>query len=255
MQNLYGDVISDVAAQIAGSVGLAGSSNIGEDFAMFEAIHGSAPDISGQNKANPSGLINGAIMMLDHIGEVEAASKIQAALLKTIEDGIHTPDIFKASSKELVGTKEFAQAVIANLGKKPTQLKTDDFSKSTQIKITPYVRKPRKEKVLQGVDLFADWQGEEMEDLVKGLKAINTDNLRLEMITNRGVKVWPEGFKETFKTDHWRCRYTNEDGKAIEKEEIIKLLQNAADHGIDAVKTENLYTFDGVRGYSLGQGQ
>ena len=68
MPNLYGDVLSDVAAQIAGSVGLAGSANIGESCAMFEAIHGSAPRIAGQNKANPSGLLQGAILMLMHIG-------------------------------------------------------------------------------------------------------------------------------------------------------------------------------------------
>ena len=92
--NLYGDVISDIAAQIAGSVGLAGSANIGEECAMFEAIHGSAPRRAGQNVANPSGLLQGAVMMLNHIGQNEVASKVQNAWLKTLEDGIHTYDIY-----------------------------------------------------------------------------------------------------------------------------------------------------------------
>ena len=123
MPNLYGDILSDVAAQITGSVGLAGSANIGEEGSMFEAIHGSAPRRAGQNIANPSGLLQGAIMMLNHIGQTDVAEKVQNAWLKTLEDGIHTYDIFKeGTSKQKVGTKEFAQAVIANLGKKPTIL-------------------------------------------------------------------------------------------------------------------------------------
>ena len=120
--NLYGDVISDIAAQIAGSVGLAGSANIGEECAMFEAIHGSAPRRAGQNMANPSGLLQGAIMMLNHIGQTEIAEKVQNAWLKTIEDGIHTYDIYKEGvSKEKVGTQEFAEAIITNLGQNPSR--------------------------------------------------------------------------------------------------------------------------------------
>ena len=122
--NLYGDVISDIAAQIAGSVGLAGSANIGEECAMFEAIHGSAPRRAGQNLANPSGILQGAVMMLNHIGKSEVAEKVQNAWLKTIEDGIHTYDIYKEGlSKQKVGTKEFAEAIIANLGAKPSHLR------------------------------------------------------------------------------------------------------------------------------------
>src|SRR5438309_2205911 len=124
MPNLYGDVLSDVAAQIAGSVGLAGSANIGEHVAMFEAIHGSAPRRAGQNLANPSGLLLGAVMMLVHIGETEVAARVHNAWLRTIEDGVHTYDIYtERMSKQKVGTKEFADAVIARLGKKPHTLK------------------------------------------------------------------------------------------------------------------------------------
>ena len=117
--NLYGDIISDITAEIGGSVGMGGSANIGKDFAMFEAIHGSAPDIAGQNIANPSGLINAACMMLVHLGLPDHALKIQNALYRTIEDGIHTGDLKSELTKEVVGTNEFADAVIARIGQKP----------------------------------------------------------------------------------------------------------------------------------------
>src|ERR1700684_2708739 len=130
MPNLYGDILSDVAAQIARSVGLAGSANIGEKCAMFEAIHGSAPRRAGQNLANPSGLLLGAVLMLVHINQPEAAEAVHNAWLRTIEDGIHTYDIYtEGVSVEKVGTKEFAEAVIARLGQKPNRLKVVSYAK------------------------------------------------------------------------------------------------------------------------------
>src|SRR6266545_3806924 len=116
MPNLYGDILSDVAAQIAGSVGLAGSANIGESCAMFEAIHGSAPRRAGQNVANPSGLLLASVMMLVHIGQPEVAGRVHNAWLKTIEDVIHTYDVYtEGTSAAKVGTREFAQAVVERL--------------------------------------------------------------------------------------------------------------------------------------------
>src|SRR5205085_10011861 len=124
MPNLYGDILSDVAAQIAGSVGLAGSSNIGMQCAMFEAIHGSAPRRANQNLANPSGLLLGGVLMLIHIGQQDVAERVHNAWLRTLEDGVHTYDIYKDGvSKQKVGTKEFAEAVVARLGQKPEILK------------------------------------------------------------------------------------------------------------------------------------
>src|SRR5436853_2537504 len=124
LPNLYGDILSDVAAQIAGSVGLAGSANIGENVAMFEAIHGSAPRRAGQNLANPSGLLLGAVMMLVHIGQVDVAERVHNAWLRTIEDGVHTYDIYKeGTSAQKAGNKEFAAAVVERLGKRPNTLK------------------------------------------------------------------------------------------------------------------------------------
>ncbi len=257
MPNLYGDVLSDVAAQITGSVGLAGSSNIGEECAMFEAIHGSAPRRAGQNVANPSGLLQGAIMMLTHIGQSEIAEKVQNAWLKTIEEGIHTYDLYKdGTSSRLVGTDEFADAVISNLGKKPGTLQSVHYEHDKQIVIPPYKRREPAHKELVGVDLFVHWQGTNPDVLAEAMKTIQFPDVVLTMITNRGIKVWPEGFSETFCTDHWRCRFKHvTTGKAIDKNDIILLLSAAQKAGIDIVKTENLYTFNGVDAYSLGQGQ
>jgi isocitrate dehydrogenase len=256
MPNLYGDIISDIAAQVTGSVGLAGSSNIGEECAMFEAIHGSAPTIANQNVANPSGLLQGAVMMLNHIGQSEIAEKIQNAWLKTLEEGIHTQDIFQDGiSKQKVGTKQFAEAIIKNLGNIPSVLKPASYANNSALYLPKYKRKPASKKDLVGIDMFVDWKGNNPNELAEKIKQIETEGIKLSMITNRGIKVWPDGFKETFCTDHWRCRLTPKPEKEINKLDIIHLLQNALEHDIDTIKTENLYAFDGKAAYSLGQGQ
>lgn len=254
MENLYGDILSDVAAQITGSVGLAGSSNIGENFAMFEAIHGSAPRRAGQNLANPSGLLLGAVMMLNHIGQNEIATKVHNAWLKTLEDGIHTYDIFKDGiSKERVGTKEFAKAVIERLGEKPGMLKAVEYKKllkkDTKKKETKKILKQRKDLV--GIDVYIDWSSGSAEDLGELLKKVSSSGLKLGFLSNRGVKVWPEGHPETFCTDHWRCRYfaTNK-GEKVNHSEVIALLDKMNDAGFDFIKTEHLYNFDGIPEYS-----
>lgn len=256
MPNLYGDVQSDVAAQITGSVGLAGSANIGEECSMFEAIHGSAPRRAGQNVANPSGLLQGAIMMLNHIGQTQVAEKVQNAWLKTMEEGIHTYDIFKEGiSKQKVGTKEFAMAVIANLGNMPSILKPVFYANNSALILPKYQRRPAKNKELVGIDVFVHWSGVDPNELAIQLQKIESKGIKLTMITNRGIKVWPDGFEETFCTDHWRCRFKPDEGVEMKKSTIIELLQNAVRENIDTIKTENLYAFDGKAAYSLGQGQ
>jgi isocitrate dehydrogenase len=256
LPNLYGDVVSDITAEISGSVGLAGSSNIGLECAMFEAIHGSAPLIAGKNIANPSGLLRGAIMMLNHIGEQEAAMKIKNAWSCTIEEGIHTTDIYKeGQSSRLVNTMEFADAVIERLGKVPQKLEAAVYDANAQITIKPYVRPVPAKKELQGVDVFVDSGSQTADELGAQLQSSN-GVLSLQMITNRGVKVWPQGFEETFCTDHWRCRFTTgNEHVSLSNQLIINLLQRLLEDGIDVVKTENLYNFNGEIGYSLGQGQ
>lgn len=254
--NLYGDVISDIAAQIGGSVGLAGSSNIGESCSMFEAIHGSAPDIAGKGIANPSGLLNGAIMMLNHLGQNDVASKIENAWLKCIEDGIHTGDIYvEGQSAKRVGTQEFAAEVIARLGQMPEKFDAISYAKSEPMILPSYQRKPLADKKLVGFDAFVHWDGTEPDDIGAQLQGIEAGKLKLNMITNRGVKVWPNGFEETFCTDHWRCRFKAEDESEVSKDDLMAVMQNAIDAGLDIVKTENLYFFNGERSFSLGQGQ
>ncbi|GAB5526341.1 MAG: NADP-dependent isocitrate dehydrogenase [Roseivirga sp.] len=256
--NLYGDVISDIAAEVAGSVGMAGSANIGMGHAMFEAIHGSAPDIAGKDIANPSGLLNGATMMLVQMGRANKAELIQNAWLKTLEDGIHTGDIYQEKrSVKKVGTKEFADAVIERLGQVPTRLRPVSYNEDVAITVN-IKEKPPKKKELVGVDVFIDWRGENRDADEIGDKLLNvasTANLKLKLISNRGVLVYPNGMEETFKTDHWRCRFTNPEGKILQNSDVIDLLNSVSAAGFDFIKTEHLYHFDGERGYSLSQGE
>jgi isocitrate dehydrogenase len=255
MPNLYGDILSDVAAQIAGSVGLAGSANIGAEVAMFEAIHGSAPRRAGQNMANPSGLLLGAVQMLVHINQAEVAQKVHNAWLRTLEDGVHTYDIYKENvSKEKVGTREFADAVIARLGQTPTQLKSADYSKAKetiQVKLRPQV--PVKMETI-GVDIFLYHENRDAQALGVALQPFTVGNLALTMITNRGVKVYPGGISETFCTDHWRCRFKSEALLSSAYTDIIELQRQLTEAGYHIIKTENLCTIDGVPAFSAGQG-
>ncbi len=263
--NLYGDIVSDITAQVAGSVGLGGSANIGDTVSMFEAIHGSAPDIAGKDIANPSGLVHAACMMLAHVGQPEVGEKILNALLRTLEDGVHTGDLYnEAYTKQKVGTKAFAQAVIERLGQKPERLHEAHLGKSTDPIKIELPEAPRTEKTLVGVDVFIDWVGETRnpDDLGHALEALAGDHLKLKMITNRGVKVYPGGMPETFCTDHWRCRFISKhsgNGKnctsSIPHSEVVQLLQRLSEDGLNFIKIENLYEIGGVRGYSLGQGE
>lgn len=253
--NLYGDIISDIMAQVAGSVGLSGSSNVGHGRAMFEAIHGSAPDIAGKDLANPCGLLHGAILMLDYLELSDYASTLEAAILKTLEEGIHTGDLYREGvSKKKVGTTEFTDHVIANLGKKPEKIEIKERNAGPiEIDVKPEARPDKK---LQGSDLFIDWDedGRNPDKLGAILNANTTDKFKLKMITNRGVKVYPDGLPETFKTDHWRCRFVSTVGD-VNNSDLIELMASITKGGCDIIKTENLYEFNGERAYSLGQGE
>jgi isocitrate dehydrogenase len=259
LPNLYGDILSDVAAQLAGSVGLAGSANIGDSCAMFEAIHGSAPRRAGQNLANPSGLLLGAVLMLVHIKQPDVAERVHNAWLRTIEDGIHTYDIFvEGVSKQKVGTREFAQAVIARLGQRPETLKAVSYATSPQQESA--ARKPltrtHERKELVGVDVYLEWDQGSPNELSEVFKKVAPNGLQLKAITNRGARVWPDGMPETFTTDHWRGRFTPaESGKPVTHAQIVELLRHIAEAGLDFIKTENLYTFDGKPEYSTLPGE
>ena len=257
MPNLYGDILSDVAAQIAGSVGLAGSANVGVHCSMFEAIHGSAPRRAGQNLANPSGLLLGGVMMLVHIGQIQAAERVHNAWLRTMEDGVHTYDIFSEGvSKQKVGTREFANAVIARLGQKPQTLKTISYSEAAaqRKEWTPGSR-PEAKVELVGVDIYLSSRHVNPKEFGDKLKPITHAGLTLEMMSNRGTAIWPTYMSETFVTDNYRCRFLKAGGAAATQEEVLALLQKVAAAGHDIVKVETLRTFDGAAGYTLAQGQ
>ena len=255
--NLYGDILSDIAAQIAGSVGLAGSANVGERAAMFEAVHGSAPDIAGKGIANPSGLLVAATQLLVHVGAAETAALVKNAWLKTLEDGVHTADFYRSGlSVREVGTDAFTDAVVARLGEAPRQLEPVHY-RAGGISVAP-APVARPEKRLVGVDVFLDWDeaGRDADVLGRGLEAALLPAWRLKMVTNRGVKVYPDGLPETFCTDHWRCRFVPADtGADLELPRVLALLHALFEAGYDVIKTEHLYTFDGARAYSLGQGE
>ncbi len=254
MPNLYGDVLSDVAAQIAGSVGLAGSSNIGDHAAMFEAIHGSAPRRAGQNMANPSGLLQGAVLMLVHIGQIDIAERVQNAWLRTMEDGVHTYDIFvEGKSKQKVGTKEFADAVVARLGQKPQTLKAVHYAdKPAAAAKTARLARPAPKKDLVGVDVYVEWSSKNANELANKIGQASGDGLALELIANRGMKVWPEGSPETFCTDSFRCRFM---GAAVTPKQVVALQERVIGLGLEIAMTENLRNYDGKAGFTLAQGQ
>lgn len=251
LPNLYGDILSDVAAQISGSVGLGSGANIGQHGAMFEAIHGSAPRRAGQNVANPSGLLLAAIQMLVHIHQPEVATRIHNAWLATIEEGAQTYDLFReGKSREKLGTKEFAQAVVHRLGKTPEHLPAVDYSTHIKAEFRHHGSKPVSTKrELVGVDVYL-YSHESVEKLVEKLQECQTPSLQLKLVTNRGVQVWPGGQKETFCVDQWRCRFLGI--QPASNQLIASLLHRLADAQMDIIKTENLYTFDGKPRYSHG---
>ncbi len=256
--NLYGDIASDVAAQISGSVGLGSSANIGEGYAMFEAVHGSAPALAGKDIANPSGLLLAACDMLRYLGDVDSAQRIQDAWLVTLEDGMHTADIYHHDySRKRVGTREFATRIRDNLGRYPLSF-AGTITELPRFEDVWQPTRPRPNKTLEGVDVFLDFDEDDRqpEGLAERLQAAS-DGLPLELrlITNRGVKVWPRGLPETRCTDHWRCRFRAIQGHPVRHRDIVELLQRIDWAGLEFIKTEHLYAFDGRPGFSLGQGE
>ena len=219
--NLYGDILSDIAAEVSGSVGLCGSANIGEDYAMFEAIHGSAPDIAGKNIANPSGLINAAVMMLHHLSKNEEATLITNALNLTLEQGIHTADLYNdKSSTKKVGTTEFTDALISNLGSKPQKINFNTSVSNQNIetrKINPKKLSPiEKRKDLVGVDIFFDnIKLSTVEKIITTIKKATQDTLLdVQAVIVRGVAVWPNKNECLQNTpDTYNCRFVSKNDK------------------------------------------
>lgn len=265
--NLYGDIISDVVAEVTGSVGLAGSSNIGKDYAMFEAIHGSAPTIVGQGLANPSALINSAVQMLAYIGQGSIAKIIEDALLYTIESGFHTHDIFKDGgySKKKLSTSEFGDAVIDNFGKIPASLTSnfqyEDFdfdSKPTKkmLGIAEASKYEHSSKIelfnISGVDLFVKFcgNGEEIGHLAE--KIASKSDFKLLEISAKGIKIYPSEIAKYTVGDFWRIRLLKDSGSKNDILDLISLFYE--EEGLDVISTQNLYDIYGKKSYSISQG-
>ena len=256
MPNLYGDILSDVAAQIAGSVGLAGSANIGESCAMFEAIHGSAPRRAGQNLANPSGLLLGAVLMLVHIDQPEIAAKVHNAWLRTIEDGVHTYDVFT----EGVSTQKVGHQGVRRRGGGAARAEAE-YPEAGELRASSGRRQGRRAGRTpppstwnsRGIDVFVYWPSRDPNSLADAVGKLAGDGMSLQMIDNRGVKVWPAGRAETFCTDSFRCRFMA-DG-AVDMPKLMAVAGRIADAGIDIAVTESLRNFDGKAGFTLAQGQ
>ena len=252
MENLYGDIISDVTAEMTGSVGLVGTANIGSHCAMFEAIHGSAPTMANQDIANPSACILASVMMLVHIGQATVAERIHNAWLTTLEQGIHTPDIYTDTlSRQRVGTQAFTQAVIQHLGSNPTTLRPVSYQSALRPMHTSSVMThPVATKTLVGVDIFVDHGNQAIESLAQAVQAAAGSTFKLSSITNRGAEVWPKHSKDMLCVDQYRCRLLGASNLTLSHGRILEVLAKLAEGGIDFVKTEQLYTFDGQAGYS-----
>ena len=260
MPNLYGDILSDVAAQIAGSVGLAGSANIGEHCAMFEAIHGSAPRRAGQNLANPSGLLLGAVMMLVHIGQPDVAERVHNAWLRTIEDGVHTYDIYE----EGVEPAEGRHAGVRRGGRRAPR------TGARNAQARPLFARPEAGRRGRGGRHAPDPEaGRRRRRRVRRLAQPATPTrsrpsccrspgpeFKLTLLTlagHEGVARRPAG--DVPRATSAAAGSSAPTAAPSRPSDVVRLLSRITDAGLLFVKTEGLFQFDGERGYSLGQGE
>jgi isocitrate dehydrogenase len=253
--NMNGDIISDLTSALVGGLGFAPSANIGNEVAIFEAVHGSAPKYAGKNVINPTAVILSAVMMLRHLGEFEAAARIEHSILITLEEGqAQTGDV--VGYERGVSTTAFTQAVIANLGRVSQRYAVRSYKpiRLPEVPAAPDFVKPGSRQVL-GVDVFLEsalWP----EELGKSLEQISEGTpLKLKMISNRGTKVYPATGAITDCVDHWRCRFIARQPEAdLPDSAIFDLLQRiAAQHRW--MHTEKLQQFDGEAGFTLAQGE
>lgn len=250
--NMNGDILSDLTSGLTGGLGFAPSANIGNDVSIFEAVHGSAPDIAGKNKANPTALILSAAMMLRHLGEGKAANDIEQAVLVSLESGIRTSDMMGTAKPAT--TSDFTQAVISNLGKTS---KLSRPKKYTRVDLPPHHpgvnAVPSKSRRLIGLDVYIESTLDPAQ-LASGLdESMSSSPFKLEMITNRGAIVFPSSGRSVSLVDHYRCRFVVRDGVTrLGDEEILSLLGTLS-HSHRWMHVEKLQEFDGEAAYSKSQ--
>lgn len=259
LTNLQGDIVSDLCAGLVGGLGFAPSANIGDHICIFEAVHGTAPDIAGKNIANPTALLLSGIGMLHHLGLSGTANKIENALLYTLEQGVHTGDFGDQSSPAL-NTTDFAQAIIDNFGKKPVLNAREDASDTLRKhKVSQMANnmmmctRPTPKERICGVDFFINTSLLPEPISLKCADAAG-DKFKLVSISNRGTQVWPGGSKYTNLVDIYTVRFESIDQTTIQQEDIIELYKNVTRH-FEVSTSELLLEIDGQRAYSLAQGQ
>ncbi len=268
LPNLQGDIVSDLCAGLVGGLGFAPSANIGTHISIFEAVHGTAPDIAGKGIANPAALLLSGVMMLRHLGLVRHAAAIENALLRCLEDGVHTGD-FGDRTKPSVGTTEFAKGISDRLGQLPQTVPAAALPEAgTGEQVTFRVHpKPLHQEVIRtftnavthvvGCDVYLDTPLS-TSSVAEELQRICHDTpFRLTLISNRGTQVWPTGSAFTECVDYWRARFELRDGVipgTFGQSRAIALLDRVAEK-FTVCSYELLRTFDGVRGFSLAQGQ
>ncbi|MCU0421744.1 MAG: NADP-dependent isocitrate dehydrogenase [Bacteroidia bacterium] len=256
LTNLQGDIMSDLCAGLVGGLGFAPSANVGDNISIFEAVHGTAPDITGKGVANPTSLLLSGLMMLRYLGFVKHAANIENALRYTLEQGVHTGD-FGDRTIPSVGTTAFADAIIANLGKQPQFSKPREAVEGVSIFKKPQAPAGQKmmvsadttEKKIIGVDVFIEsaLNGEELANLIG---PVVPSSLKLTMISNRGTMVWPTGSVFTECVNHYRVRVEGE----TNPREIFAFLANLSDH-LYVPSYEVLRQYGDKPGFSLAQGQ
>ena len=250
--NMNGDILSDLTSGLTGGLGFAPSANIGNDVSIFEAVHGSAPDIAGRNKANPTALILSAAMMLRHIGEGKAANDVEQAVLVTLESGTRTSDMM--GKEKAAGTKEFTQAVISNLGKTSKLSPPKKYAEVELPAPQPGVNVVRtNSRKLTGLDVYIE-SDLEPKALASDLEKLSTSSpLKLEMITNRGAMVFPSSDRKVSLVDHYRCRFVQRDtATKLGDPEILSLLGTIGGKH-RWMHIEKLQEFDGQQAYSKSQ--
>jgi isocitrate dehydrogenase len=265
LPNLQGDIVSDLAAGLVGGLGFAPSANIGKHISIFEAVHGTAPDIVGQNKANPTALILSGVMMLRHVGMLKQAAVLENALLSALESGVRTAD-FGDAGKPALGTREYARAVAGHLGNKPKTVPPAAASEQGAPTAPPRVR-PMHQEVIRtftnvvtqvvGCDIYLDSPLSSIAVAEEMMRASQDTPFKLTLISNRGTQVWPTGSVYTECVDYYRVRFELREGVvpgSFGQARCVALMDKIAEK-FTVCSYELLRTFDGVRGYSLAQGQ
>ncbi|HMN95594.1 MAG TPA: isocitrate/isopropylmalate family dehydrogenase [Phycisphaerales bacterium] len=270
LPNLQGDIVSDLAAGLVGGLGFAPSANIGRHISIFEAVHGTAPDIAGRGVANPTALLLSGIMMLRHLGLHDDAATIENALLTALEDGVRTGD-FGDRERPSLGTRDYARAIADRLGSRPRSVPPVTVPQpqaGTPGAAAPEPpQRPRHQEVIRtfenvvaqvvGCDIYLDTPLSTIA-LAEEMTRLSTDTpFRLTLISNRGTQVWPTGSTYTECVDYWRVRFELRDGVvagSFGQARAIALLERIAEKFV-VCSYELLRTFDGIRGYSMAQGQ